>query len=325
MLTWWLIKRGPLPSTWLRVEIPAQAVIGRNFPVTVVLHDGPADQLLGVDLHWRNSREEFRGTLSGSVPQRTSGGQRAYTFNLSLPARDGLAYIYGVIYVSPTGRWNDRTRACTFEPVAVTASLDPRKSQLRRQAVAHDLNLQLALKRRDSEVVRWGSVALLAIAGLICARLLHRERANESGPVAEVPTRWGWLALACLLVALWEATTAESVVGNMLRHFAIGHGWYEQRRFFQELLTTAVIVASTGVATAALRRARVQPASLVFCAADVYWRVSAVSFISLHDADAWLATPVLGLPVVQLVKLVLAVTAVTTTGAVLGIATAARA
>ena len=72
-----------------------------------------------------------------------------------------------------------------------------------------------------------------------------------------------------------------------------------------------------------LRRAGL-PASLLFCAADIYWGITAVSFISLHNADAWLATPVLGIPIVQFSKLVLAIIAVAATGMALRVSVVAR-
>lgn len=72
-----------------------------------------------------------------------------------------------------------------------------------------------------------------------------------------------------------------------------------------------------------LRRAGL-PASLLFCAADIYWGITAVSFISLHNADAWLATPMLGIPVVQLIKLVLAIIAVAATATALRVTAVAR-
>jgi hypothetical protein len=72
-----------------------------------------------------------------------------------------------------------------------------------------------------------------------------------------------------------------------------------------------------------LRRAGL-PASLLFCAADIYWGITAVSFISLHNADAWLATPVLGIPVVQLIKLGMAIIAVAATATAMRVTAVAR-
>ena len=323
-LTWWVVNRGPEPAGWLHVEIPEQAVIGERFPVTVVLHVTRANELVRADLHWKDSRYDSRGLLSTAPAQLTGARERAYTFDLSVPARDAMAYVYGVIYVSPTGRWTERTRVCTFEPIRVTGKSEPGRTQKRRRVAAFDLTFQPTSKRSDSGVIRWTTATLLLVAGFICARLRRSGGVNGSSQADDDRVRWGWLALACLVAAIWEATTAESFLGDMLRKFAVHYGLYSKRRFFQQLLTTAAVVVSASVAAAALRRARVQPASWLFCTADVYWGISAVSFISLHDVDALLATPVLTIPVVQIVKLVLALTAVAATGGALRAAAAAR-
>jgi hypothetical protein len=113
-----------------------------------------------------------------------------------------------------------------------------------------------------------------------------------------------------VVAAVWEASPADSVLGEVFRNFAKAHGYYDGRRGLQEILTALVIGVSIVFAILALRRDHAQPIAVVFTGADVYWCIAAVSFISLHDADAWLATPLWTIPVVQVVKLGAALVAV---------------
>ena len=319
-LSWVLITRTSERASWLQVEIPAQIVSGRRAPITLTLKAPLPAGFLGVDLHWKNARQESRGTLVTSRAQLIRAAQTEYRFDLPVPARPNLEYVYAVIYVSPTGRWSDRTRACLSEPVAVSATLDPAKTGQRRTIAAHDQLLGPPPKRQDSHLVRWSSALFWSLAGIMCWRL--RLRGAAAGLANPLAPRWAWLALACLLAAAWEASAAESGLGDLLRRLAISRGWYDGRRRLQEALTVIVIAVSLVAAVGALRRDHAQPVSLVFSSADAYWGISAISFISLHDADAWLATPVFTIPVAQVVKLAAALVAAA--GAVRAAATAVQ-
>jgi hypothetical protein len=308
-LSWVLITRASDRTRWLQVEMPTQIVSGGRAQVTLTLEAPPPAGLLCADLHWKNARKESRSTLSTSRPQAIRAGQTTYRFDLPVPSRPGLAYVYGVIYVTPTGQWRDRTRACTTDPVAVSATLNPASASQQQVIAAHDQPLGPPPKRQDSQLVRWTSALLWALTGILCWSLRLRLPDTDAGPVNLLARRWAWLALACILAAAWEASAAESGLGDWLRRMAISRGWYDDRRRLQEVLTAIVFAVSLLVALVALRRDHAQPISLVFSSADTYWGMSAISFISLHDADAWLATPVLTIPVAQIVKLAAAAVA----------------
>jgi hypothetical protein len=309
-VSWVLITRLSDRSRWLRVEIPAQIVSGERVPVTITLRAPPPTGWLRVDLHWKNIRRESRGSLSTSRPQLIRADQTEYRFDLPVPARPGLEFVYGVIYVSPNGRWPDRTRACSTEPVAVSVKPEPARAGKRQAITAHDQLLGPPPIRRDSRFVRWTSALFWSLSGILCWRMRGLTRDAGSRLANPLVTRWAWLALACVLAAAWEASAAESGLGDVLRRFAISHGWYDDRRRLQEVLTALVIAISLVFAVVTLRRDHAQPVSLVFTSADAYWGISAISFISLHDADAWLATPVFTIPVAQVVKLAAALVAV---------------
>ena len=309
-VSWILIGRTANRSKWLQVEIPEQVVRGGRVPLTLTLKAPPPAGLLRVDLHWKDSRRESRGLLSTARPQLIRADESTYCFDLPVPSRPAPDYVYGVIYVSPTGRWAERTRTCTFEPIVVSPTIDPAKLGKSRRIAAYDQHPGPPPKRQDSRGVRWISSLLWSLAGILCWRVRWLRWRNPSSLAHPDTVRWSWLTLACLLAAAWEASTGEMMLGDLLRKFAISHDWYNGRRHLQEGLTVIVIAVAMVCAVVALRRDHAQPVSLVFSSADVYWSVSAVSFISLHDADAWLATPLFTIPVVQVVKLAAAFVAV---------------
>ncbi len=308
---WVLISRGTRQATWLQVETGEEIAVGGTVPVAITLPAPAPGAFIRCDLHWRDARRVPQGMLSTVGAQPIRAGQRVYRFNLPVPARFTPAYIYGVIYISPTGRWSDRTQVCTLEPFVVGPPKVKAGTNRLHRVAAYDQPLGPPPKRPDSRGMRWLSALLWACAGALCARMQLRLRGvAAAGPANATVRRWTWLTLACLLAAIWEASTAEAQLGELLRRIAVAHDWYEHRRHLQEVLTVVVVAAATVVAALALRRDHAQPVALVFSSVDIYWTVAAVSFISLHDADAWLATPLYSLPIGQVVKLAAALIAV---------------
>lgn len=301
-ITWVLVRRASRQSEWLRAEVSAQVAAGGRFAVNLTLTDPRPGQLLRVDLHWKDGQRQSRGMLSTVGAQPIRAGVRDYRFDLPVPAREGAAYLYGVVFVSPTGRWSDRTHTALLEPIAVSPILDAEKAGRMRRIAAHDQSPGPPPKRQDSRVVRWANALFLTLAAILCWQARRREGGESGGAAGLVAVRWTGLALACALAAGWEASAVDAALGDALRQLAMARGWYDGRRHLQEVLTGIVIAASVVGAVVALRRDHAQPASLVFSGVDAYWGIAAVSFISLHDADAWLATPVAGVPVVQVGK-----------------------
>ena len=309
-VSWVLVTRPTDEATWLQVEIPAQVASGERMPVTITLKAPVPAGFLSVDLHWMDESGKSHGYLSAAPARLIRSSELVYRFDLPVPVRPGLDAVFGVMVVSATGEWVDRTRVCTFEPVAVTSKVDPAKAGQLHGVIAHEQLLEPSPPRQDSSVMRWAGVLLWSLAGIVSWRMRLLARGAGPGLVFPLASRWAGLALACLLAAVWEASGVESSLGDLLRRIATDHGFYEGRRHWQEALTVIVVTVSVLVAVAALRRDHAQPVSVVFTGADAYWAISAISFISLHDADAWLATPVLRIPVVQVVKLAAALVAV---------------
>ena len=307
---WVIFSRVTGQAKWLEVEVPSPVVIGRVLPVSIVLKAGRPDEFLRFDLHWKDRRGVSRGLLSSGQPVRVRADVSVYRYYLPVPAHSELGQVYGVIYLSPTGLWAERTRVCTLDLDMVGPAMAPAGAGRSRRVAAYDQSLGPPLKRQDSRAVRWLTAVLWLTAGVAVWRVAGISRSDPPGPDGSTAARWVWFAVACLLALAWEATAAEGPVGDYLRRMAMAHGWYTGRRHVQEVLTLAVVAASLVFALVALRRDHARPVSWVFSGIDAYGGVSAVSFISLHDADAWLAVPVLTIPTGQILKLAAALLAV---------------
>ncbi|MBI5691408.1 MAG: hypothetical protein HZC55_15085 [Verrucomicrobia bacterium] len=305
---WVLLLRASDRARWLQVEISDPIVRGRPVTLEITLDPSVTRGFIRADLHWKDTRRVSRGALSIAAPQAIEPGVSRYRFQLLVPPRSDFAsYVYGVIYVSPTGGWRERTHACLLDEIRVRPAGDsPSKPGLRR-VTPHEQPLVPTPPRQDSRPVRWATACLLALSAF-GSGWVGRRRSPAVG-AADLAIRWRWLAVACALGALWEASGGEALLGHWLRQIALARGWYEHRRQLQELLTLGVIAVTLVLAALALRRDHAQPVSLVYTSADLFWGISAVSFISLHDADAWLATPLWRIPVAQVVKLAAALVA----------------
>lgn len=301
----WLVRREPDVARWLRVVIPAGAVPGKDFPVQVDLYVTRALEYLRVDLHWVDERGIDRGVLGSAPAQATGIEERTYQFRVPVPPQEGLTGLFGVVYVSPTGRWQDRVRVCRTERIPLVARPDPAVADKRIRVRLFEEFPARVTSRHDAAPVRGLTAALFLGVAAVCGwnSRAGRRRADAAR------LRWDWLAGACLVAAGWEAFAVEARLGEVLREFALAHGLYSQRQLFQQVASGLIGLGSVGLALNRLRRDHAQPFAVTFSAVDVYWGVAAISFISLHDVDTWLVAAVFSLPAVQFVKLMAAVVA----------------
>src|SRR2546421_3235922 len=125
LLVAWAVTRPQPPSDWLKVEADRYAL--RNYRFHVRVDVAPANlvsRFLVVDLHWTTHHHEPRGFLTGSTTHRIVAEGGSYVFPFSIPDRDELGYVFGVIYVGPSDRWEERERSAFTDPVAVRRSAD---------------------------------------------------------------------------------------------------------------------------------------------------------------------------------------------------------
>jgi len=301
----WLCT-GPLreQARWLQVEAPRHAVAGGPVPIRVTLRAPSPAVWLSVDLHGMSSRHEPRGFVSQGGSQRIDARARSYLFEVPVAAESDLGYVLAVVYLSSSGRWEDRIAAAATEPIALRSE-GPGELQ---PISAYDLTKPIGTTRAPSPTLRVTIAALWLLAGLV---LWWRTRsASPPAGAAAAVRRSGWLALACIAAGLWELSNAESWVVAVARTLAWEHRLYYERSALQELITIAILLAATALAAARLRAAGARgPERPLHAVLWLYAGLSLISSLSWHEADQLLAAPVLSVPVVQIAKLATAIAA----------------
>src|SRR2546427_12668585 len=109
-IIWWgLDQLGPR-ADWLQVEAPRHAVAGQPLTLRVPVGPLPEATYLCADLHWAATRDSSKGYLAtgGTKPVGKAGG--TFEFEITLPPRNGMRFVNGIIFLSRTGDWRDHTR-----------------------------------------------------------------------------------------------------------------------------------------------------------------------------------------------------------------------
>jgi hypothetical protein len=279
------------PAAWLRVEAPPTAIAGQTFPVQVIV-DAPEDDWIAIDLHWASTRREPRGFLSEGPRQRVDGRASAYTFELPVAVPDDLGHVSVVIFLSPTGRWDDRTAAATtaFVPVQTRGAPEPLAP-----LPAYDLVRVEGPIATPSSWLRHTLGVLWLASGILLWR--GRRRGALAG-----------LAVACLLAALWELSNAEGALAAAVRTAAFAHRLYYERSWLQDGITLGIVAATVAGMVWTLAQPSAHRAPFVRAALVLYAGIALASLVSLHATDRLLAWPVASIPFAQLAKLAIALT-----------------
>ena len=286
-------------AAWLRVEAPPHALVGQMLSVRVTLSEPAPDVWLVVDLHAMSTRREPRGFLSSSSPQRVARTTRAYTFEAPVVAADDLGHVQAIVFLSRSGRWEDRSRVAVTVAIPVgskgtTERLEP--------LPAYDQAEQAASLPAASPALRASIAALWLLGGLILCWTQSRPPAGEGGFADPARRRSGWLALACAAAAVWELSNAETSLASHARAFAFEHRLYYERHSVQQWITIAVVMGTAALVAIRLRPSRAERGPLP-AALWLYAGISLTNLLSLHELDRLLAASVLSVPLVQVAKL----------------------
>ena len=278
------------PASWLRVEAPPHAIASQMLPVRVSV-DAPEDTLLGVDLHWATTRREPRGLLSTRPRQRVDGGESTSTFELPVADPGELGHVSIILFLSPSGRWEDRSAAAATSliPVRTSGVLEPLAP-----ISAYDL------AREEGPIVTALPLLRHTIAVLWVLSGISLWRARVRGTA-------GWLALACLAATAWEVSNVENALAGAVRAAALEHRLYYERFWLQTGVTFAIVAATAAMIAWTLRRSRVGTTALVRAALCLYAGISVASLVSLHGTDRMLAWPIFSVPSAQIAKLGVAI------------------
>ena len=287
------------PAAWLRVEAPPHALVGQMLTVRVVLSEPAPDVWLVVDLHAMSTRREPLGFLSSSAPQRVARTTRAYTFEVPVVAADDLGSVQAIVFLSRSGRWEDRL--CAAATVAIPVGSKETTDRL-EPIPAYDPAEAVASLPAASPALRVSIAALWLLGGLALCWTQIRPPAHEAGFTDPARRRFPWLALACAAAAIWELSNAETSRANHARAVAFDHRLYYERHSVQEWITIAVVMGTVALAAIRLRPARAGRGPLP-AALWLYAGISLTSLLSLHELDRLLAVSVLSVPLGQVAKL----------------------
>jgi hypothetical protein len=285
---------------WLRVEGPESAVVGRPLEFLVRLERSAGPGQIDCTLHRANAEKKGWGYLASSGPPQPAVAGKTYSFVFTVPDREDAAYAFAVIYLSPTGKWQDGTRAVSTkyiplirEGVAPT-TIGPRKTPVYRYPTA-----------AESEGTKAGTVRPRGrpsvwihpvLAALLLAAAFSAVKAGGRPKAAALPGEAGertvWLMFAALL-AVGAALEISGIAGHVAawgRRLAEQQGVYELRRPFQKAVMAATAAGALGLFLLFIRATR-RPGSHRYLwwagiGLAAYLAVSFVGVLSFHAVDA---------------------------------------
>jgi len=279
---WWWLGRLEDGVAWLQVEAPRHAVGGVLLPLRIEVTGLPGPTCLCADLHWTNRRDTSNGFLaSGGVkPVGPAGGQ--FDFEIRVRPTNDLRYVRGIIYLTPTGDWNDQTFAAATDLIPVTDGRHGGPSTWVRWPV-HPLFNARAPANPPATLRR--ITGLMWLAASVVAGLVFRSQAR-SREKSSSELRW-WLALAVglALASGWEWFGLESRVGVLGRTWAHAEDVYALRAGFQKALISVAFAATLGFLAFGWRQRRTYQLTLIWL--GLYLAVAFVNLLSFHPVDQY--------------------------------------
>jgi hypothetical protein len=285
---------------WLTVATPEAAVVGRPLEVRVTLEKPVEATWINCTLHRADATRRGWGYLASSGPSRPAAGGETHAFRFEVRARANTAYAFALVYLSPTGKWQDATRAATAKYIPVVEDMAAPGSGLRKARVYHyPTPAEEARARARSE--RPGprgrpsvwvhpvlGALLLAGAALSVANAARTRTARLPG-AAEQKSVWLTFAAVMAAGAALELAGVAGRIAAWVRRFAEAQGVYEFRQPVQKAVMAAVAAASVGLFILFIRAVR-RPGphrSLWWTGIGLaaYLAVSFVSVMSFHAVD----------------------------------------
>ena len=132
----------PAPAdAWCRFELPGDATIGKPTSVKIIYQGIKTKTKLACDLHWNKADGNYGGFLAwgGEGVEVQGDGERVVRFRI--PAKEGLATATALVFLSPTGKYTEKTAEVRSQPFAVKvdeklANCTYKKSWLHVEAAA---------------------------------------------------------------------------------------------------------------------------------------------------------------------------------------------
>jgi hypothetical protein len=302
--TWLVLDRTEHRPRWVVVEAPETAVVGQKFEVRVALEKSVEATQVSCTLHRANAERRGWGFLASSGPARPAVGGGTYSFVFDVPEREDTAFAFVLVYLSPTGEWQDGTRAVTTKLIQVRrggAGADSRT--LKRIGIytyitaARAVAMKAAggrpdlprVERRPSAWVH-PILAVLLLAAAICA-MIAGKRHPDARPESS-GERTVWLVFGTILAvsAVVEVSGLAGHLASLGRRLAQEQDIYDFRQIFQKAIMAAVAAAGFGLFLLFIKALR-KPGSprclwWVGIGLAAYLSVSFVSVLSFHAVDA---------------------------------------
>lgn len=299
--TWFVLDRLEHRPGWLVVETPAAAVVGRVLEIRVTLDPSIEPSQIVCSLFRLRADGKDWGYLASAGPSRPAVGGETYSFAFTVPDREDAAFTNVLVFLSPTGKWEDATRAVTTEFMPVE-----RDGQGARNLVLRRTNVDRYLTAAEAERTGAGGqrqrplgqpsgwvhpvlfVLLLTAAALCLAKAGRKAPGTSPHQDGE---RTVWLLFGALLI-LCAALELSGIAGHLVawaRRLAQERHLYESRKAFQKMIMAAVAAASLGFFLLFIRATR-KPGSHRFLwwagiGLAAYLAVSFVSVLSFHAVD----------------------------------------
>jgi len=289
---------------WVAVEAPAVVHVGETLPMRIQVSGLEAASQVCADLHWASNRESSCGFLAsgGTKPVGSAGG--SFDFNLQVRPVDGLRYVQGVLFISPTGQWRDHTRVAVTELIPVKGGASVGLPFLARLGVHPVGGSHVPEGYRTPVLFRW----LLGLIWCASAVALWFGASPLMGAEAAArPGRGGLrvLPFVLLLTGCWEAFGAGDWVGTQVRAWARAEELYHGRVIFQKVMVCLLFAIAVMVAHRAWgRRRAIHPVLFGF---GIYLALTLADLVSLHGLDQWAWRSWHGIPLLGACKMVCAI------------------
>lgn len=320
-LAWWMLDATRSRSQWLELSVSRPLVAGQAARFAVRLGPDLREGVVTLDLHWRTRQRVDRKVLATGRPSviESTGSEhgRRHEFDFTLPADPDLGAVVAVIYVGPSGRWTERSRAAFSEPldVAPPGSAQAKVSELVPTPVYAPAPGTLpSLEKSPWARYVGAGILLLAAVGGLWQRGSGPKTTSPGSLIRECRERLGSVGLPLVLstLALGEGTSAASALTGRLRGLAKAHQWYAFRQDFQRPLTLLAVGLGVGGMVWILQTPMSRAARVAWLGAAAYLLLQIGGALSLHEFDALMAGAVGPVTVFEGLKLLAA--AVTLTG-----------
>ncbi len=285
---------------WLAVEGPESAVVGRPLEFRIRLERSAGPGEIDCTLHHADAEKKGWGYLASSGPPQPAVAGKTYSFVFAVPDREDAAYAFAIIYLSPTGKWRDGTRAVSTRYIPLIREGGAARAIGLRKTPVYRYPTAAESERTKTRAVRprgrpsvWIHPVL---AALLLAAAFSAIKAGSRSKAAALPGEAGertvWLMFAALL-AVGAALEISGIAGHVAawgRRLAEQQGVYELRRPFQKAVMAATAAGSLGLFLLFIRTTR-RPGSHRYLwwagiGLAAYLAVSFVGVLSFHSVDA---------------------------------------